>query len=803
MNGQFTPYTLPLLIAAVASGLLFLPAWRRRSAVGARPFAFFAAASSLWCITYALELAGVTMPAKLFWAKMQYPSIVSIPVLWLMFSLQYTRSWPWFRRHSVSLWVLPVITLLLAWFEPRTGLIWSEITMETSGNYPMLLLHHGPGFWLYWAYAYVCLFAGTVLMMRMIGRAPTPYRRPVRSLMLALAFPWIGNAFYVSGLNPLPNLDLTPFTFAGTAVLLAWGLARNHLLKIRPIARFTIMDHMADIVFVLNLRNRLVDLNQAAARWFNIPISAAIGRPIETIFTGDLAAMSLYLHLTETQVEVAVGEESERCFELHVSPIYTYQGDVGGRMFVLRDITERKQAKEALARQKQLFENLVDIARAIAKTPKLQEVLQDTVDIAVELTGARIGSVFVLDESRNVVTSLLARRNITLRQKELAHTRVMAAGLAGWVTRNKQAALIPDTELDDRWLSLPNQHYVARSALAVPIIRDENVLGVLTLTHAEPGWFTDNHLQMMQTAAGQIALVLRNAQMYDAQQHLVAELSAAKEEIESVSRMKSDFLANMSHELRTPLTAILGYSELLREESNVETLDLNSLTTRLEKIEVAAHHLLGVINDVLDMSKIEAGKIELYEEQFQVQHLIDNVLVTVQQLIEENDNQIEVILAPDLGSMVVDQAKLRQVLLNLISNAAKFTRQGKITLTATRQSSSEPPDWVHFQVMDTGIGMTQEQTANLFRPFVQANNSVTRQFGGTGLGLAISQRYCRMMGGEITVQSELGVGSTFTVRLPDCGGAVAPDLSADETLEILPDAPHLKQVITVRKQEES
>jgi signal transduction histidine kinase len=397
--------------------------------------------------------------------------------------------------------------------------------------------------------------------------------------------------------------------------------------------------------------------------------------------------------------------------------------------------------------------------------------------IATELTGAKSGSLFVLDEQGQVIKSLLARQNMTSDEQHNILAKMMKKGLESWVVRYKKPALIDDTRIDSRWLTLPAQSYEVRSALSVPILRDQTILGILTLLHDEPNHFAYNHLQMMQAAADQIALALRNAQMYDAQQRLVAELSIAKESAEAASRTKSTFLANMSHELKTPLTAIIGYSELLQEQAS--RLEREQLVSRLEQIEVSAHHLLTIINDILDLSKVEAGRMELYLEVCRLKDLIDNVLITAMPLIRENDNQIKVVREPGLDHIVTDQGKLRQILINLLGNAAKFTHKGQITLTISRELS-EDEEWVKMQVQDTGIGMTDEQMANLFQPFTQADSSTTRKFGGTGLGLAISQRFCQMMGGEISVESILSQGSLFTVILP-----LQPDLDPLPVTELL------------------
>jgi GAF domain-containing protein len=299
-----------------------------------------------------------------------------------------------------------------------------------------------------------------------------------------------------------------------------------------------------------------------------------------------------------------------------------------------------------------------------------------------------------------------------------------------------------------------------RSVLAVPLLREGQPIGALALARSVRRPFTDKQVEVVTTFADQAVIAIENVRLFD-------EIQDKSRQLEVASEHKSQFLASMSHELRTPLNAIIGLTEMM--VSNAARFGTEKALEPLRRVNRAGTHLLGLINQVLDLSKIEAGKLELNRQTVQLTPLINDVVGTAGQLAEQNKNRLVVDAQENLGTMSVDPMRLRQILLNLLSNACKFTKAGEVKLAIRKVSNGS--HFVEFAVSDTGIGMTGEQRAKLFEEFTQADSSTARQYGGTGLGLAITRRLARMMGGDVTVTSELGKGSVFTVWLP-----VGPDM---------------------------
>lgn len=311
----------------------------------------------------------------------------------------------------------------------------------------------------------------------------------------------------------------------------------------------------------------------------------------------------------------------------------------------------------------------------------------------------------------------------------------------------------------------------SKSILTFPLIKDGEVQGVLAFANVENHFhLTEADIDHIGHYVTYIVSALRNASDF-------REIQESRAAANAANKAKSQFLANMSHELRTPMNAVIGYSEMLEEEAEDQGLD--DLIPDLQKIRSAGQHLLKLINDVLDLSKIEADKIELYPELIQVDSLLVDIEATAKPLMDKNQNGLEHDQVNVTGEVFLDQTKLRQVVLNLLSNAAKFTSNGLVHLSSKRYRQGKK-DWLVIKVKDSGIGMTEEQLERVFDPFLQADASTTREYGGTGLGLSISQKFCEMMGGSLTAESEKDVGSTFIIRLPTGTEEQEPDVQSQD-----------------------
>ena len=393
---------------------------------------------------------------------------------------------------------------------------------------------------------------------------------------------------------------------------------------------------------------------------------------------------------------------------------------------------------------------LGEVSQAVNSTLDLETVLTTIVAKATQLSSTEAGAIYVFDD---------ASREFRLRATYGMDDTIIAAirdrhihigeTAIGRAVEQRVPIQIPDVQNDPSSVLDVIVRAGFRALLTVPLLGPDRIVGTLVVRRKEPGEFSKSTVDLLQTFGAQSVLAIQNARLFH-------EIEEKGRQLAEASQHKSQFLANMSHELRTPLNAIIGVTEMLREDAEALKQD----TEPLDRVLGAGRHLLALINDILDLSKIEAGRMELHLESFALAPLIEDVAKTIEPMATKNGNRIVIDCPADLGTIHADQTRSRQSLLNLASNANKFTEKGTITIAA-RQGQESGRDWITLAVADTGIGMTPEQMGKLFQEFSQASPRTASKYGGTGLGLAISRHFCRMMGGDITVESEPSRGSTF------------------------------------------
>jgi two-component system sensor histidine kinase/response regulator len=632
------------------------------------------------------------------------------------------------------------------------------------------------------------------------------YRRTDRLFAGLMAFQWIGGIIFALWVSPLAwygadsqtHIHVWAAVFLGGAICLFPALL-GVFRPGEPSTRYTIaVAQMLMGALLIHLTGGRIETHfhvfgslafLAFYRDWRVLVPATIVVALDHMLRGFFWPQSVYGVLVASQwrwVEHAAWVVFENVFLV----MSCHRGIVE-----MRQTAERTAALEQEVRTRQQAENVASLTAAVGlaltRGTELKAMLQHCADALVEHLRGGAARIWTFDD-RGEVLELQASAGAeggTQRERDIP----LGTGVIGAAARGQKALVTHQAHVD---LPAELAEWMQQKGLVAfavyPLLLDAKLVGTMAIY--SPEGFPSSALDAMAAVADGVALgvdrkraerelerytrdleAAHDTQRQNAEQlaALVDELRITQRAAEAATRAKSEFLASMSHELRTPLNAIILYSELLQELAADE--GNSSSVGDLQRINGAANHLLQLINGILDLSKIEAGKTALSLENFDVRALIEDLLDTVRPLLEKNGNAFTIRYGEGLGLMRADLMKTRQIVINLLSNAGKFTRAGTIALDVESEIL-DGQSWIVFRVGDTGVGMTGEESQKIFEPFTQADVTTTRKYGGTGLGLAIVSRFCSVMGGEVSVESEPGQGSVFTVRLP----RVVADSVADQ-----------------------
>ncbi|NPV07618.1 MAG: PAS domain S-box protein [Anaerolineae bacterium] len=705
---QFTAFAVPLAVAAAMCFALGAYGWRRASYPGANSYALSMVLAGWWSLGYALELASADAAQAELFARLQYLGIVVLPVSWLAFSVQYTGG-TISRREIAGLLVVPALTLAMLATNDYHGLIWDRYRMVEVHGLRMLEISRGGWFWFHTAYSYALLLLATVILVRLLGRSPRPYRGQALVLLVALLAPFLASIAYLAGLRPLGRLDLTGFMFVVTGLAMLWGMGRFHLLDIVPIASAAVIESMADGMLVLDRRRRLIWANPSAERLLGAPAATLLGRPI-----GDVAAA--YANLLdrlkegkEGSTEVWLDHQGRRaCYDLRLSELLDdHRREPRGLVVTLRDVTAARRAQEALARSEARYRSIFDTAPSL-----ILSVRGD-------------GTIASVNRRTEPILGYRPEEIVSRRLEELVHPD-------DWPRLRRR---LMDT-LDAARPGGEEYRMLRKDGRAVPV-------------HAHWAFLPDEdgpgaavHLIEDLTERRRLEAQYRQAQKMEA----VGQLAGG-----------------IAHDFNNLLTVISGHSDFLREELAGKP----ALLQDVEGIRQAGERAALLTRQLLAFSRRQVLEVKVMSLNEVIAGMASMLARTLGEQIA-----LEVRLADDLWHVRADRAQIEQVVLNLALNARDAMPEGgTLTLETANVEldagfvqehlGSKPGPHVRLSVEDTGVGMPPEVMAHLFEPFFSTKGPDR----GTGMGLASVYGIIKQLGGNIYVESQPGQGTSFRIYL--------------------------------------
>ena len=567
---HFTAVAVAFYINALICIVLAFIVWKRKAKPGGITFTLLLISLAAWSFASALEDGSPDFATKITFSKLSYLGITTAPPLFLLFSIYYSRKNQYLKLiNLVILYIIPFITLLLVFSNEWHHLIWSSIIPSPGTNGEILIYNHGPMFWVYAAFSYFCMLSATIILVRTARSYPPRYRSQTILFFIAAVIPWIGNLIYLSGLSPIKGLDTTPLSFVLAAVIIGWNVYRFQLFSVVPIAREMIVENMSDGIVVLDNKNMIMDINQAAAQIIDRERKALVGKPVEDVMKEYPELIKPFRGVENAQMEVEIKGSPDRVLDIRVTPLREQTGQLTGRLFIVHDISRRKKIEQEEHEQRLLAEALSDSATAMNSLRDFHEVLDRIlVDISRVVPNDAANIAMVNEEG---VISFV--RSCGYQQRGLEETvKAMKISMENAPSFQRMAetgkpVMIPDTKADPEWFATASSEWI-RSYLGAPIRSADELVGFLNLDSATPNFYNQKHAVWLQAFADQAAIAIENARLFE-------KVSRNAEEMEFLYRITSALSSGLD------LSGVI--KELYQQCRKIVSIDLFDLTLLDEK----------------------------------------------------------------------------------------------------------------------------------------------------------------------------------------------------------------------------
>ena len=711
---NFSIISTALFITTLIALMVFAFLWQRKTAVGAFYLALFELAIAIWALAAAFEAAAITLPLKMTWGKISYLGIVSSPIFYFLFAMDYThQARGGTFRQIILLAIIPAITLLLAITNDWHSWFWPEIYINPATN--MAVYEHGSWFWVFVVFTYGLLTSGTFSLYRGLKHFPHFYRTQFIALLLAAVLPFTGNVMYLIGFSPIPGFDWTPITFTATGIILTWAILKLQFFDLMPVARTQLIESMFDNVLVLDKNNRIVDMNPSAQSLLSHHDNLSLGHPIEQLIPE-------WTNWHITKQDATISSQIELCqphpktLDMRISPLYDRQNRFLGRLIVLHDMTHYKEMEDFL---RQLNANLeMEVvertSEILAEKEKAETILQSVGD-AILLTDLNFRIQYVND-AYTKLTGYTA--------EELFGTYAGTIGAAS--TTPDLRALIREKVAEGKpWhgeteSKRKDGRFYTATLIVSPVHNGEG----------KPIGYVSSHQDISQQKA--------------------------------LERARSQFLTNVSHELRTPVSNIKLYTQLMQSNRHPHKTD-----SYLEILAQQASRLEDLITNILDLAQIDSGMGAANWHRLNVGSIIQTLHAQSADKAHAKKIELTTTMPPKkLTTINGDQTRIMQALTELIDNAITFTPDGGKIEIRSQEIEESDKSWMTISIADSGPGIPIEEQDQIFDRFFRGSLAADGHIPGTGLGLNIVKEIMNAHGGHVTVSSTINSGTCFTIWLP-------------------------------------